>query len=107
MAARKLSFTGSTAVGRTLLVLAARNVVSCSTELGGNAPFVVFAEAGIGAAVEGAMVAQLRHGGESCIATNRVIVESTIAEEYSTRLTTAMAGLRVGPAWTVAPRWVP
>jgi len=94
---RKLSFTGSTEVGRGLLELAARNVVSCSMELGGNAPFVVFADADLDAAVEGAMVAKMRNGGESCIAANRFIVEQTVAGEFSRRLAEAMGALRVGP----------
>jgi succinate-semialdehyde dehydrogenase/glutarate-semialdehyde dehydrogenase len=96
-ATRKLSFTGSTEVGRTLLELAARNVVNCSMELGGNAPFVVFADADIEAAVEGAMVAKMRNGGESCIAANRFIVEEPVAAAFSARLAEAMAALRVGP----------
>ena len=94
---RKLSFTGSTEVGRTLLELAARNVVSCSMELGGNAPFVVFADADLDSAVEGAMVAKMRNGGESCIAANRFIVEAPVAGEFSRRLAAEMAALRVGP----------
>ncbi len=82
-ATRKLSFTGSTEVGRTLLELAARNVVNCSMELGGNAPFLVFGDSDIDAAVEGAMVAKMRNGGESCIAANRFIVEDSVADEFS------------------------
>jgi succinate-semialdehyde dehydrogenase/glutarate-semialdehyde dehydrogenase len=96
-ATRKLSFTGSTEVGRALLELAARNVVNCSMELGGNAPFVVFADADMEAAVEGAMVAKMRNGGESCIAANRFIVEVGVAEEFATRLAAAMGELKVGP----------
>jgi len=96
-ATRKLSFTGSTEVGRTLLELAARNVINCSMELGGNAPFIVFGDADLDAAIEGAMVAKMRNGGESCIAANRFIVESSVAAEFSRRLADAMAALRVGP----------
>ncbi|MDO8310014.1 MAG: NAD-dependent succinate-semialdehyde dehydrogenase [Actinomycetota bacterium] len=96
-ATRKLSFTGSTEVGRTLLELAARTVVNCSMELGGNAPFVVFADADLDAAVEGAMVAKMRNGGESCIAANRFIVEADVAEDFASRLATAMGALTVGP----------
>ncbi len=96
-ATRKLSFTGSTEVGRTLLELAARNVVNCSMELGGNAPFIVFGDADIDAAVEGAMVAKMRNGGESCIAANRFIVEASVAGEFSQRLADAMAAMKVGP----------
>ena len=73
---RKLSFTGSTEVGRLLLAQAAERVVKCSMELGGNAPFVVFDDADLDAAVEGAMVAKMRHTGETCTAANRFYVES-------------------------------
>jgi succinate-semialdehyde dehydrogenase/glutarate-semialdehyde dehydrogenase len=96
-ATRKLSFTGSTEVGRTLLELAARNVVNCSMELGGNAPFIVFGDADIDAAVEGAMVAKMRNGGESCIAANRFIVEASVAQEFSAKLAAAMGAMSVGP----------
>jgi succinate-semialdehyde dehydrogenase/glutarate-semialdehyde dehydrogenase len=96
-ATRKLSFTGSTEVGRTLLEIAARNVVNCSMELGGNAPFVVFADSDLQAAVDGAMVAKMRNGGESCIAANRFIVEESVASEFSERLATAMGAMKVGP----------
>jgi len=94
---RKLSFTGSTEVGRTLLELAARNVISCSMELGGNAPFIVFGDADIDAAVDGAMVAKMRNAGESCIAANRFIVEKSVAPQFSRKLAAAMGALRVGP----------
>jgi len=94
---RKLSFTGSTHVGRVLLAQAARSIVNCSMELGGNGPFLVFADADLEAAVEGAMVAKMRNAGESCIAANRFYVESSVAEEFGSRLAEAMAALRVGP----------
>jgi succinate-semialdehyde dehydrogenase/glutarate-semialdehyde dehydrogenase len=94
---RKLSFTGSTEVGRTLLAVAANSVVSCSMELGGNAPFLVLADADLDAAVAGAMVAKMRNGGEACTAANRFYVHSRVAAEFSARLTAAMAALRVGP----------
>ena len=94
---RKLSFTGSTEVGRTLLELASNHVVNCSMELGGNAPFLVFADADLDRAIEGAMVAKMRNGGEACTAANRFYVESGIAEEFSARLTQAMGALTVGP----------
>jgi succinate-semialdehyde dehydrogenase/glutarate-semialdehyde dehydrogenase len=96
-ATRKLSFTGSTEVGRSLLEMAAHHVVSCSMELGGNAAFVVFADADLEAAVEGAMVAKMRNGGESCIAANRFIVDARIAAEFSARLAAAMGEMKVGP----------
>ena len=94
---RKLSFTGSTGVGRRLLEQAARTIVNCSMELGGNGPFLVFADADLEAAVEGAMVAKMRNAGESCIAANRFYVEAPVAEEFAARLAEAMAALRVGP----------
>jgi succinate-semialdehyde dehydrogenase/glutarate-semialdehyde dehydrogenase len=94
---RKLSFTGSTGVGRKLLAQAARTIVNCSMELGGNGPFLVFADADLDAAVEGAMIAKMRNAGESCIAANRFYVEAPVAEEFGTKLAAAMAALRVGP----------
>jgi succinate-semialdehyde dehydrogenase/glutarate-semialdehyde dehydrogenase len=96
-ATRKLSFTGSTEVGRTLLETAASRVLNCSMELGGNAPFVVFADADLPAAVDGAMIAKMRNGGESCIAANRFFVEAPVAEEFAALLAQRMAALRVGP----------
>lgn len=96
-AVRKLSFTGSTEVGRILLAEAADRIVSCSMELGGNAPFLVFADADMDAAVEGAMVAKMRNGGEACTAANRFYVERPAAAEFTERLAQAMSSLRVGP----------
>ena len=94
---RKLSFTGSTEIGRVLLAEAARTVVDCSMELGGNAPFVVFADADLDAAIEGAMVAKMRNGGEACTAANRFYAEAPVAKEFSARLAEAMGSLRIGP----------
>ncbi|MCU1488653.1 MAG: putative succinate-semialdehyde dehydrogenase [Acidimicrobiaceae bacterium] len=94
---RKLSFTGSTEVGRALLAAAAQRVVNCSMELGGNAPFLVFADADLDAAVQGAMVAKLRNGGEACTAANRFYVEEPVAEEFSRRLARAMTHVKMGP----------
>jgi succinate-semialdehyde dehydrogenase/glutarate-semialdehyde dehydrogenase len=94
---RKLSFTGSTEVGRVLLRAAADCVVDCSMELGGNAPFIVFADADLDAALEGAMVAKMRNGGEACTAANRFYVESPVAEEFGRMLAGAMGSLTVGP----------
>jgi succinate-semialdehyde dehydrogenase/glutarate-semialdehyde dehydrogenase len=94
---RKLSFTGSTEVGRILLKEAADQVVNCSMELGGNAPFVVFADADLDAAIDGAMLAKMRNGGEACTAANRLYVEQPIAAEFSRRLTERMRALVVGP----------
>jgi succinate-semialdehyde dehydrogenase/glutarate-semialdehyde dehydrogenase len=94
---RKLSFTGSTEVGRLLLAAAARTVVSCSMELGGNAPFLVFDDADLDAAVDGAMIAKMRNGGEACTAANRFYVQRAIAGEFAARLSKRMAALTVGP----------
>jgi succinate-semialdehyde dehydrogenase/glutarate-semialdehyde dehydrogenase len=94
---RKLSFTGSTEVGRTLLNVANEHIVNSSMELGGNAPFVVFADADLDAAVEGAMIAKMRNGGEACTAANRFYVQDEIADAFSARLTRAMGALTVGP----------
>lgn len=94
---RKLSFTGSTAVGRLLLAQCADTVIRTSMELGGNAPFIVFEDADIDVAVEGAMVAKMRNMGEACTAANRLFVHRSVADEFAKRLATRMAALRVGP----------
>jgi succinate-semialdehyde dehydrogenase/glutarate-semialdehyde dehydrogenase len=94
---RKLSFTGSTEVGRELLALAARSVVNVSMELGGNAPFLVLEDADVDAAVAGAMAAKLRNGGEACTAANRFLVHESVAERFTDALVAAMAAVRVGP----------
>jgi succinate-semialdehyde dehydrogenase/glutarate-semialdehyde dehydrogenase len=94
---RKVSFTGSTEVGRVLLAEAADQVVNTSMELGGNAPFLVFADADLEAALDGAMVAKMRNAGEACTAANRFYVEASVAPEFSRRLAERMAALRVGP----------
>jgi succinate-semialdehyde dehydrogenase / glutarate-semialdehyde dehydrogenase len=93
---RKLSFTGSTEVGRILLAQAAENVISCSMELGGNAPFIVLDDADLEAALEGAMVAKMRNTGQSCIAANRFYADAKIAEKFSTMLAEAMGALTIG-----------
>lgn len=93
---RKLSFTGSTEVGRKLLHEAADTVISCSMELGGNAPFIVFDDADFDAALDGAMVAKMRNGGEACTAANRFYVQKGIAERFSKGLAERMNALRVG-----------
>jgi succinate-semialdehyde dehydrogenase/glutarate-semialdehyde dehydrogenase len=93
---RKLSFTGSTGVGRTLLAEAARNVISCSMELGGNAPFIVFDDADLDAALEGAMIAKMRNAGEACTAANRIYVQSGLYDAFAEGLRQRMAGLKVG-----------
>jgi succinate-semialdehyde dehydrogenase / glutarate-semialdehyde dehydrogenase len=94
---RKLSFTGSTEVGRDLLKLAADQVISCSMELGGNAPLVVLEDADLDVAVEGAMLAKMRNGGEACTAANRMYVHRSVAEEFTRRFAAEMAALSVGP----------
>lgn len=94
---RKLSFTGSTAVGRILLAQCAEAVVRTSMELGGNAPFIVFPDADLDAALEGAMAAKMRNMGEACTAANRLFVHREIADEFGQRLATRMGALRVGP----------
>ncbi len=94
---RKLSFTGSTEVGRSLLIEAADNIINSSMELGGNAPFIVFADADMNAAVEGAMIAKMRNGGEACTAANRFYVQTPALEEFTKRLAAAMGSLKVGP----------
>ncbi|HVM68840.1 MAG TPA: aldehyde dehydrogenase family protein, partial [Gaiellaceae bacterium] len=93
---RKLSFTGSTEVGRTLIAQAADQVLRVSMELGGNAPFLVFADADLDAAVEGAMVAKMRNIGEACTAANRFHVHESVADEFARRLAERMGGLKVG-----------
>jgi succinate-semialdehyde dehydrogenase/glutarate-semialdehyde dehydrogenase len=92
---RKLSFTGSTEVGRELLTLAARSVVNVSMELGGNAPFLVLEDADVDAAVAGAMAAKLRNGGEACTAANRFLVHESLAEDFTRRLTESMAAVHM------------
>ena len=94
---RKLSFTGSTEVGRLLLHEAADNVISSSMELGGNAPFVVLPGADVDDAVDGAMIAKMRNGGSACTAANRFYVHSSVIERFAEKLTTAMSQVRVGP----------
>lgn len=94
---RKLSFTGSTGVGRVLLAEAAKTVVSCSMELGGNAPFLVFDDADLDAALDGAMIAKMRNAGEACTAANRFYVQAGIHDAFVAGLTQRMAALQVGP----------
>jgi succinate-semialdehyde dehydrogenase/glutarate-semialdehyde dehydrogenase len=93
---RKLSFTGSTGVGRLLLAEAAKNVISCSMELGGNAPFLVFDDADLEAALDGAMIAKMRNAGEACTAANRLYVQSGIYDAFAEGLSKRMAALKVG-----------
>lgn len=104
---RKLSFTGSTEVGRKLLHEAADNVISCSMELGGNAPFIVFDDADLEAALDGAMIAKMRNGGEACTAANRFYVQSGIADAFSKGLADRMAALKVGAGYDPATQCGP
>lgn len=94
---RKVSFTGSTAVGRTLLSQAGARVLRTSMELGGNAPFVVFDDADLEVAVEQAVIAKMRLGGQSCVAANRFLVQEGIAERFATALGERLAAYRLGP----------
>lgn len=93
---RKISFTGSTEVGKVLLKQAADQVLVSSMELGGNAPFVVCADADLDAAVDGAMLAKMRNGGEACTAANRFYVESPVAETFAGKLAQRMAAMTTG-----------
>src|SRR5665811_1464371 len=93
---RKLTFTGSTAVGRTLIEQSAEQVLRVSMELGGNAPFIVFADADLDAAVDGAMLAKMRNIGEACTAANRFIVHDSVADEFAKRLAERMGALSIG-----------
>jgi succinate-semialdehyde dehydrogenase / glutarate-semialdehyde dehydrogenase len=93
---RKLSFTGSTEVGRTLIEQSAEQVLRVSMELGGNAPFLVFEDADLDAAVDGAMLAKMRNVGEACTAANRFHVHESIAAEFASRLSERMGKLKLG-----------
>jgi succinate-semialdehyde dehydrogenase/glutarate-semialdehyde dehydrogenase len=94
---RKLSFTGSTEVGRKLIEQSAEQILRVSMELGGNAPFLVFEDADLDAAVEGAMLAKMRNVGEACTAANRFHVHESLAEEFAKRMAEQMGALKVGP----------
>src|SRR6187402_211109 len=93
---RVVSFTGSTEVGRVLLREAADNIIKPAMELGGNAPFLVFEDADIDAAIEGAMIAKMRNMGEACTAANRFYVHEKVHDEFAKKLTAKMAGLKMG-----------
>jgi succinate-semialdehyde dehydrogenase/glutarate-semialdehyde dehydrogenase len=98
--ARKLSFTGSTPVGRTLLEQCARGVLRTSMELGGNAPFVVCEDADMDTAVAAAMAAKMRNMGEACTSANRILVHRSVLDEFGRRLTEKMSALTVGDGTT-------
>lgn len=104
---RKLSFTGSTAVGRRLLAQASEGVLRTSMELGGNAPFLVFDDADLDKAVDGAMLAKFRNTGQACTAANRFLVHAPVAEEFTDRLTgrvrNLVTGRGTGPGVTIGP----
>jgi succinate-semialdehyde dehydrogenase/glutarate-semialdehyde dehydrogenase len=93
---RKLSFTGSTEVGRKLIAQSADNVLKVSMELGGNAPFLIFDDADLDAALEGAMIAKMRNIGEACTSANRFHVADSVADEFAEKLAERMGGLRLG-----------
>jgi succinate-semialdehyde dehydrogenase/glutarate-semialdehyde dehydrogenase len=93
---RKLSFTGSTAVGKRLYAQCAPGVKKLSLELGGNAPFIVFEDADLDAAVAGAIVSKFRNTGQTCVCTNRILVQRSVADEFSRKLVDAVGKLRVG-----------
>jgi succinate-semialdehyde dehydrogenase/glutarate-semialdehyde dehydrogenase len=93
---RKLSFTGSTPVGRTLIRQASENVLRTSMELGGNAPFVVFEDADLDKAVEGALAAKFRNVGQACTAANRFIVHAAVASDFAARLSDRVTAMRIG-----------
>ena len=104
---RKLSFTGSTAVGRQLMAQCAPTLKKLSLELGGNAPFIVFEDADVEAAVRGALLAKYRHNGQTCVCVNRILVQRGVYDEFVARFSEAVGGLRSGdvfdPAVQVGP----
>lgn len=100
--ARKLSFTGSTAVGKKLLEQCSEHVMRTSMELGGNAALVVFGDADLDRAVEGALAAKMRNSGEACTAANRIFVQRGVAEEFARRLAEKMAEYSMGRGWRTA-----
>jgi succinate-semialdehyde dehydrogenase/glutarate-semialdehyde dehydrogenase len=95
-AVRKLSFTGSTEIGKMLLKQCAGTGKKVSMELGGNAPFIVFDDADIDDAVEGAMISKYRNTGQTCVCANRILVQAGVHDEFSEKLARAVAGLKVG-----------
>ena len=104
---RKLTFTGSTEVGRILLGQAANNVLKCSMELGGNAPFIVFDDADLDAAVEGAIMCKFRNNGQTCVCANRIYVQTGVYKKFAEKLKLAVSELKVGdgfdPKTTLGP----
>lgn len=96
---RKLTFTGSTAVGRQLMEACAESVKKVTMELGGNAPFIVFADADLDAAVAGAMASKFRNAGQTCVCANRFYIHAAVYEEFAKKMRAAIAALRVGNGW--------
>jgi succinate-semialdehyde dehydrogenase/glutarate-semialdehyde dehydrogenase len=99
-AVRKLTFTGSTEVGRILLRQAAEQVLKCSMELGGNAPFIVFDDADLDAAVEGAMISKFRNNGQTCVCANRIYVQAGVYDAFAEKLAVAVNKLAIGDGLT-------
>ncbi|NOC45950.1 MULTISPECIES: NAD-dependent succinate-semialdehyde dehydrogenase [unclassified Ruegeria] len=97
---RKLTFTGSTEVGRILLRQAADQVMKCSMELGGNAPFIVFDDADLDAAVEGAMLCKFRNNGQTCVCANRIYVQAGVYDAFAAKLKAAVEALKIGDGLT-------
>ncbi|PJN95502.1 succinate-semialdehyde dehydrogenase (NADP(+)), partial [Amaricoccus sp. HAR-UPW-R2A-40] len=93
---RKLTFTGSTEVGRILLAQAAEQVLKCSMELGGNAPFIVFDDADLDAAAEGAMISKYRNNGQTCVCANRIYVQAGVYDAFAAKLAEKAAALKIG-----------
>ncbi|TGP83725.1 aldehyde dehydrogenase family protein, partial [bacterium M00.F.Ca.ET.221.01.1.1] len=103
----KISFTGSTEVGRLLMSQCAPQIKKLNLELGGNAPFIVFDDADIDEAVEGAIQAKFRNGGQTCVSANRIYVQSAVHDEFSEKFVARVAELKVGdgfdPEVTIGP----
>ncbi|MFA0088639.1 NAD-dependent succinate-semialdehyde dehydrogenase [Vibrio sp. 10N.261.51.F12] len=97
---RKVSFTGSTNVGKILMNQSASSVKKMALELGGNAPFIVFDDADIDAAVEGAMIAKFRNAGQTCVCANRIFVHDTVYDDFADKLSQRVAALKVGDGFT-------
>lgn len=95
---QKVSFTGSTQIGKTLMAQCAETIKKVSLELGGNAPFIVFEDADLDAAVEGAMASKFRNSGQTCVCTNRILVQNSVYDEFASRLVAAVNQLKVGAA---------
>jgi succinate-semialdehyde dehydrogenase / glutarate-semialdehyde dehydrogenase len=93
---RKLTFTGSTEVGRILLRQAADQVMKCSMELGGNAPFIVFDDADLDAAVEGAIACKFRNNGQTCVCANRIYVQDGVYDAFAEKLAARLKTMKVG-----------